>query len=73
MQTGYIYDAVLLLSSSRLTNLRDLLQEDNFNNTFLIIKVIPTTTIVWNHCKCNEKNVNIRNQYECFYSNNKCL
>jgi len=47
MRTGYIYDVVLLLSSSYhfklCENLRD---EDNLNNTFFVIKVIPITTII---------------------------
>ena len=56
MRTGYIYDVVLLLSSSYhfklCENLRD---EDNLNNTFFLIKAIPITTIIGNHRKCNEK------------------
>ena len=55
MRAGYTYDVVLLLPSSRLTNLRDLLQEDNFNNTFFLIKANLIATAIKNHCKCNEK------------------
>ena len=51
----YIYDGVLLLSPSCLSNLRDLLVEDNFNNTYSLIKAIPITTVIWNHDKSNEK------------------
>ena len=46
------YDVVLLLSSScHNKTLREFYYEDNFNNTFLLIKVIPVIPITWNAAK----------------------
>ena len=47
MKTGYIYDVVLLSSSSYHFKLcENLSVEDNFNNTFSKLKVTPITTAI---------------------------
>ena len=52
----YIYDVVLLLSSSRNFKFcENLSVEDNLNNTFCNKKLLQTTTAVWNCHKFNKK------------------
>ena len=56
MWLGYTYDVMLLLSSSfQVKFCENFTNEDNFNNTFLIIKAITHATAINNRYKSNEK------------------